>query len=214
MGQVVITGGEQDIGFFLAKMHLERQDHVWLCIKYTNAELMELISENPDHLHICRCDKRNTGSVRDTFQYIGNKIKKIDVLYLLPDSEEADDPDIIDLKRYLSIYDTNTLGILRILYQSAPWVAEGTAVISVQEKPQITGPNDYGYEMANAASAAVLEKWFKEYQEKGIHLLRICLENRNPDLTVSEKSKAETAAAIIKAAEYPGDYPNEKIIFW
>lgn len=213
MGQIVITGGNQEIGLFLAKMHLKKQDEVWICIKYIGIEFMQLASDNPDHIHLCRCDTGDTKSVRETFQFIGRHTDKIDVLYNLPSEEkETDSLGLADMKQCITIYNANALGILRIFQQSAPLVSKGTVFINAIVEYKSTERECYGYGMANAAVILASKNYFNEYWEKGMYLFCVCIENTERDTLTPENNTDKIVAKIIEIVENPENFPNGQVI--
>ena len=113
MANIILTGGNQGIGYFMAEKFLQNGDCVAV-LDLENDNLRELKKEYPGRLLDCICDMRDAGGVVETVNRIAASFQTIDIAIhnacRCTFDSMADTADEI----YQEVFDVNYFGALRL----------------------------------------------------------------------------------------------------
>jgi len=177
---VLITGASKGLGYSLTELYLSK-GHLVIATYRKNLENLEKIKENKNLL-LYKMDVSDEESVKTAYEYIGNKVKYIDILinnaaiYIEDKSKTIEN---IDIENVIQTLNVNSIGPLRVLKYFYPLVEKGfkKLIINISsEAGSISNcwrDREYGYCMSKSALnilSAILQNYSKN---KGIKVLSI-----------------------------------------
>lgn len=177
---VLITGASKGLGYSLTELYLSK-GHLVIATYRKNLENLEKIKENKNLL-LYKMDVSDEESVKTAYEYIGNKVKYIDILinnaaiYIEDKSKTIEN---IDIENVIQTLNLNSIGPLRVLKYFYPLVEKGfkKLIINISsEAGSISNcwrDREYGYCMSKSALnilSAILQNYSKN---KGIKVLSI-----------------------------------------
>jgi NAD(P)-dependent dehydrogenase (short-subunit alcohol dehydrogenase family) len=177
---VLITGASKGLGYSLTELYLSK-GHLVIATYRKNLENLEKIKENKNLL-LYKMDVSDEETVKTAYEYIGNKVKYIDILinnaaiYIEDKSKTIEN---IDIENVIQTLNVNSIGPLRVLKYFYPLVEKGfkKLIINISsEAGSISNcwrDREYGYCMSKSALnmlSAILQNYSKN---KGIKVLSI-----------------------------------------
>ncbi len=118
---VVITGGTSGIGKACREYFLKEGDNV-----------IVLSRKNPENLpNFFACDVSDKAQVDKTFEIIGKKFKKIDVLINNAGFGISGAIELVDDKQIRDLFDVNLFGVINCYKSALPFMKSGAVVINI-----------------------------------------------------------------------------------
>ena len=219
---IVVTGAGKGLGHCIVKKHLNAGDTVYALDYSITPGLLDLSCQHPS-LHIISCDISSTPVVKESLTPLRKQKVAIHILYNVAGIYNREDRvplEEADIDRYLSLYNVNALGQLRVIQELSPLLSEGSVVLNVTSEARSTGAcsriSEYGYCMSKAA-ANMASKIFSN-QAAPRHIRVFCVhpgwlrtDMGGDDAMRSDSSitPEESAAALIDIAQHPESVPKD-----
>lgn len=197
MANIILTGGNQGIGYFMAEKFLQNGDCVAV-LDLENDNLRELKKEYPGRLLDCICDMRDAGGVVETVNRIAASFQTIDIAIhnacRCTFDSMADTADEV----YQEVFDVNYFGALRLSRAVLPYMRAqhcGRVVFTSSGVGVMGFANISPYASSKGAVEALAKCLSLEYEKEGItfHIL-------HPPLT-----RTKSSAPFPFPAEYKAD---------
>lgn len=170
MANIIITGGGNGIGYYLAEQLLE-DGHKVAVMDLETDTLLDMKKHYGDRLLPCVCDLRDPVCVTQTAAYIAGIFKTIDIAVhnacrcICAPSEDTDEAD------YQDVFDVNYYGALRLSKAVLPYMKrqQSGRVIFTSSGVGVTGfSNISAYASSKGAIEALAKCLNLEYQGQGI----------------------------------------------
>lgn len=185
MANIILTGGNQGIGHFMAEKFLQNGNCIAV-LDLENDNLQELKKEYPGRLLDCICDMRDAGSVTETVNRIAASFQTIDIAIhnacRCTFDSMADTSDEV----YQEVFDVNYFGALRLSRAVLPYMKAQHCgrVVFTSSGVGVMGFADISpYASSKGAVEALAKCLSLEYEKEGItfHIL-------HPPLTRTKSS--------------------------
>lgn len=219
---IVVTGAGKGLGYCIAKKHLESGDNV-LALEYSiTPGLTELAKQHPS-LRAIRCDVTSTSMVKTALTPLFDRKKTVHILYNVAGiyfQEDCVPLEETDIDRFLSLYDVNALGQLRVIKEISPLLAKGAVILNVTSEAGSIGSctrnSEYGYCMSKAAANMGAKILSNQLAARHIRIfcvhpgwLKTDMGGTKALLSNTSITPEESAAALIDIAQNPSSIPDD-----
>jgi NAD(P)-dependent dehydrogenase (short-subunit alcohol dehydrogenase family) len=134
---VVVTGAGHGIGYQFAKQHLEREDRVFAVTRNITDQLKKL-DDGSGKLACLQCDIGSDTSVQAAAERILSSADHLDVLYNNAGVHNMKDYtkvlDVDEIEYFLSDYNINAVGPLRVVRALKPLLKKGSVILNVSSE--------------------------------------------------------------------------------
>lgn len=181
---ILLTGANRGLGYYLTKIGLEKGHKMFAGIRDKTPETTQLLlmlkEEYQDKLSMIEIDVTEESTISGAVQFLKEKDEKVDVIInnagiLLQRDKNIED---LDLDEVMRSFDINTLGPIRIIKHFLPLLMQGEnqSIINISsEAGSITNAYnpDYPYGMSKVALNMLSEKLNVYLKEKDINVFAI-----------------------------------------
>ena len=172
---IIVTGGNQGIGYYLAKALLNRGERVSV-LDLDISRIQEITQDYSDRLLVLECDVRSESAINAAVVEIVQKFGPIDIAVHNACICTFDAMEDTSLETYRDVMDVNFFGALRLARAVVPKMAEAGRgkMIFVSSGVGVTGfYNISPYTSSKGAIEALAKSLSIEYQDKNIsfHLI-------------------------------------------
>lgn len=196
MANVIITGGNQGIGYYMAEKFLS-DGHSVAVFDLETDNLSELKEKYRERLLPCVCDMRDADSVSISMTRIMGAFKTIDIAVHNACYCTFAPMDATSIETYKEVFDVNYFGALRLAKAVIPYMQEqqGGKIIFTSSGVGVMGfTNISPYASSKGAIESLAKCLSIEYQNKGItfHIM-------HPPITRTKSSAPLPLPAEFKA---------------
>lgn len=216
----VVTGANRGIGFEVSRQLAERGFHVVMTARDAKAGAQAVKQLEARHLKVelRKLDVTSSEDAQALARYLRDGPGHVDVLVnnagILPDADEAFSASPASL---MGIFNTNTLGAVRLIQALAPLMPAGARIVNVSSgwgALNDMGAGHLGYRLSKAALNAVTRVFAAELADRGIRVNSACPGWVRTDMGGEQASRtvakgAETIVWLATAAE-----ATESGYFW
>lgn len=219
---IVVTGAGKGLGYCIAKKHLEAGDNV-LALEYSITPWLTDLAKQYPSLRSAQCDVTSTSMVKDALAPLFDQKEPVHILYNVAGiyfKEDCVPLEETNIDHFLSLYDVNALGQLRVIKEIFPLLAEGSVVLNVTSEAGSIGSctrnSEYGYCMSKAAANMGAKILSNQLASRHIRIfcvhpgwLRTDMGGTKAMLSNTSISPEESAAALTDIAQNPSSIPDD-----
>ena len=224
----VVTGANRGLGLETARRLAERGFHVILTSRnpQAGAEALKRLQTQNLPVELRKLDVNSTEDAQALARHIKESHGRVDVLVnnagILPESSrdtgaKSADPLKVSTLTAMEIFNTNTLGAVRLIQALAPLMPEGARIVNVSSGMGAlsdSGGGYLGYRISKAALNMVTRVFAAELAARGILVNSVCPGWVRTDMGGAGASRSiekgvETIVWLASASEAP-----ESGFFW
>lgn len=184
----VVTGANRGLGLETARQLAERGFHVILTSRnpQAGAEALKRLQTHNLPLELRKLDVNSTEDAQALARHIKESHSRVDVLVnnagILPESSrdagaKSANPLKVSTVTAMEIFNTNTLGAVRLIQALAPLMPEGARIVNVSSGMGAlsdSGGGYLGYRISKAALNMVTRVFAAELAARGILVNSVC----------------------------------------